>query len=175
MNNKNKIKYFLFGILFIVLTTVDQITKQLVVSRMDLNRRYSVVNNIVSFEYLENRGVAFGIFSNKLSFITIITFAIIAVIIYCMIALEKAILSHPKYSKKFTLLQFIFVLLTSGAAGNAIDRIRLGYVIDFISVDFMTFPTFNVADCFVTVGAFVLFIIIMFFINDEEFNSIKKI
>lgn len=175
MKNINKSKHILFSVLFIFLTAIDQMSKQLVVNKLDLDRRYSIIKGIISFEYLENRGVAFGIFSGKLSFITILSIVIIMIIIYCIFSLEKSIIFHPEYIKKFTIIQFIFVVLISGAVGNVIDRIRLGYVIDFISFDFITFPTFNIADCFVTVGAFVLLIFIMFFMNDDEFNSIKKI
>lgn len=167
------IKYSLICLVVFILAFVDQITKYLVVNKLDLSKRYSVVKGIISFEYLENRGVAFGLFSGRLNLITILTVVIVLAIIYVIFILDKAINNNPNCFKKFTMLQFVCAALIAGAIGNSIDRIRLGYVVDFISTDFIEFPTFNVADCYVTVGAAVLFVVIMFFISDDEFDSIK--
>ena len=68
--------------------------------------------------------------------------------------------------KKFHILYVLFGVLAGGAVGNMIDRIRLGYVVDFIYVSLINFPIFNVADIFVTCGA--LLFIIVFFVSKGE-------
>ena len=70
--------------------------------------------------------------------------------------------------KKYRWLRFILVLLTAGALGNLIDRLRLNYVIDFFYFELINFPIFNVADIYVTVGMALLLILVLFYYKEEE-------
>ena len=66
-------------------------------------------------------------------------------------------------------------LLVSGAAGNFIDRVRFGYVRDFIYFKLINFPVFNVADCYVTVSVVLLIILILFVYKEDDFEFFKDI
>ena len=66
----------------------------------------------------------------------------------------------------------VLSVIVGGAAGNMIDRIFRGFVIDFIMLDFINFPIFNVADIFVCVGLFILVILIIFKYKDKDFDFI---
>lgn len=166
-------KYLCLSILVITLVAIDQISKYLVITKMSPKKNYSIVKRIFSFEYLENRGVAFGILSGKMYLITIFVIIVMIALIYGVYILENAIMKNGSIFKKFTLIQIICSFLIAGAVGNVIDRIRLGYVIDFIKFDFIDFPTFNVADCYVTVAAAVFFVVLVFFVSEDELNLIK--
>lgn len=59
-------------------------------------------------------------------------------------------------------------MIASGAIGNMIDRVNLGYVVDFIYVSAINFPIFNVADCYVTVATILLALVILFYYQEED-------
>jgi len=82
---------------------------------------------------------------------------ILAVVIYMTV-------KRPKNKIFVTALTFMM----GGAVGNVVDRIRLGYVIDFFDFRLIDFPVFNVADCFITVGAIVFAVFIIFFSDKEK-------
>ena len=125
---------------------LDQVTKLLVINFLDKNEPFIVINGIFRFSYVENRGAAFGSFSdNRWVFMIISTVTILALLIYMW-------KFRPDSRLACTALSFII----GGGIGNMIDRIYLGYVVDFI--DFYAFPNlwkwvFNVADSFVCIGA----------------------
>ena len=133
-------------VLMIVSVIVDQVTKYLVVSNMELYESIDVIPGVFRFTYIHNDGAAFGSLDNaRWIFMILSTVAIVAILGY---------LFWKKPQDKLLLSSLI--LITSGGIGNMIDRIRLGYVIDFI--DFCAFPKiwmwiFNVADVCVCVGA----------------------
>ena len=148
MNKKKCLKYSVLSILTIFLILFDQFAKHLVVNKLDLEKNHTVIHNIFSFEYLENRGIAFGIMSGKMTLITIVVLIVVMLIVYMVFALENAISQNSRLFFKFSFIQVLCSFMIAGAIGNLIDRIRLGYVIDFIKFDFVDFPTFNVADCY---------------------------
>ncbi len=74
--------------------------------------------------------------------------------------------------KKYRWLRFILVLLTAGALGNLVDRLRLNYVIDFFYFELINFPIFNVADIYVTVGMGLLLILVLFYYKEEELEML---
>ena len=78
--------------------------------------------------------------------------------------------------KRFFLMRTVAVLLAAGAVGNLIDRMRYSYVVDFLYFKLIDFPVFNVADCYVTVGAVLLAVLILFVYKEEElgFLSLKR-
>ena len=90
-----------------------------------------------------------------------------------IIKIEKAIIRTNDKIKLFSIIQFLLVLLAAGALGNLVDRLRFGYVVDFIQFEFMDFPIFNIADCYVTVSALLLVVILLFFIKEEDIGKIK--
>lgn len=131
--------------IFIVVSAVlllDQLTKFIVARELILGQSVPVIKGVLHFTLLYNRGAAFGILKNQLSFF-ILTSAIAAVLI--IISLKK---------NKRTVYNFSLGLMLAGALGNLIDRLFLGHVVDFI--DFRIWPVFNVADSAITIGAILL-------------------
>ena len=132
-------------VLILVGVGLDQLTKYLVVSNMALHESIDIIPGVFRFTYIQNDGAAFGSLDNaRWVFMVLSTVAIIGILVYMF---------WKKPQNKLMLSALI--LIVSGGIGNMIDRIALGYVIDFL--DFCAFPkvwmwVFNVADSFVTVG-----------------------
>ncbi|TCT14949.1 signal peptidase II [Natranaerovirga pectinivora] len=153
-----------FIIAVFVLVGIDQITKYLAIEHLMNTRGIPIIKDVFELVYVENRGAAFGIMQNRVMFFVIITFAILGFIIYYYNKIPK--------EKKYNYIRFCLILIVSGAIGNLIDRIFLGYVVDFIYFKLIDFPVFNIADIYVTVGAILTFILIIFvYKNDEFFNK----
>jgi len=127
--------------------TIDQLTKALLASAVASGRlgsRVEVFDDWLALEYAENRGAAFGLFSGLGPILTGVSVAILAGLLWHY--LRQA---HP------ALWQTLAIgAITGGAAGNLLDRIRLGHVIDFIAVG--SWPNFNVADSAITLGSLAL-------------------
>ncbi len=153
----------IFAIIVIVLILLDQISKFAAVKYLKPIGNFTVIEGILDFTYVENRGAAFGIMQNhRWIFITVTLIITIALIIY-------KIKSRPKDK----VLNTSLCLIISGALGNLIDRIFRGYVVDMLEVTFIEYPVFNVADCFVVTGAILLSIYILFFYKEPE-KEMKK-
>jgi len=145
--------------LMALLVATDQISKYLVVKHIFPISTYSVVHGVFSLTYVENTGAAFGIFPGGG-----VVFLILSVVI--VIGICAYYISLPKggvYKK----MRFALILILSGAVGNLIDRIRLGYVVDFLHLTFVDFPVFNVADSLVVCGTIFLAILLFFFVKNE--------
>lgn len=136
-------------ICFIVL--IDQISKNYIYqNKVQYDNIVSVIEGILNFTYVENTGIAFGIFSDfdglKVVFIVVpilITFYLFS------------LLNNKEFQNPFSHISLLLII--SGAIGNIIDRIFRGYVIDFIQFDIDIFPyIFNIADSSVTIGLLLL-------------------
>ena len=154
-------------LIVIAAIAADQITKFLAVKYLaPAGEPVSVIEGIFRFSYVENKGAAFGMLDNhRWIFMVISTVAIVAIVYYACIW---------KGRPKNMWVRVALALITGGGIGNMIDRVRLGYVIDFL--DFCAFPNiwpwvFNVADAFVCVGAA---IIIVYLIAELISESRKK-
>lgn len=148
----------LFTIITILLIICDQVSKIAVVKFLKPVGSTEVIKNIFSLTYVENRGAAFGIMQNsRWIFIT-------ATIIITLVLIVYKIKTKPE-SK---LINTSLCLLISGAFGNLIDRTVRGYVVDMLEVTFINYPVFNVADCFVVIGAILLAVYILFVYKEPE-------
>jgi signal peptidase II len=122
---------------------IDQISKLIIQGSIELNRGRPVIEGILNIVYYRNDGAAFGILKGMNSvFIVIIIIAIGFILMYYR---------HFRYN---LWMKISLGFLLGGALGNLIDRIRIGYVIDFIH--FRWWPAFNFADASVCVGAVML-------------------
>ena len=130
----------MFYLISSILVLLDQLSKLL--AMVFFKKPLVIVNNFLSLSYLENRGAAFGLFSNYPFLLILVGFLTLVFMIFL----------YSKFNKTYYLIPF--AILFAGACSNFIDRIFRGYVIDFISFSF--FPTFNFADIFINVGVFVL-------------------
>lgn len=131
----------------------DQITKYLIRINMTLNQTIPIFDNIFHITYVRNYGAAFSILTGKQFFlIGATTVALISILVFIVIKKKH---NHPMLSLSLS-------IIAGGGFGNLIDRIRLGYVVDFF--DFRVFPIFNVADIFVCIGCGLL-VIYLFFVE----------
>ncbi|HAK39700.1 lipoprotein signal peptidase [Streptococcus infantarius subsp. infantarius] len=156
MKNYRKLYFPLAAVMLILL---DQLSKQWIVNHIPLNAIRKCVPGIFSLTYLRNYGAAFSILQNQQWFFTVITLAVVGAACYYFI---------KNINGNFWFL-FGLLLIISGGIGNFIDRLRLGYVIDMVHLDFMNFAIFNVADSYLTVGVVILFITLW----KEEENGIN--
>lgn len=145
--------YFIIAIIIIIL---DQITKFAAVKFLRDNSPYVVIKDFFQLYYVENTGAAFGIFKNcRILFIIVSILVIIFVILFMF-----KYLNTLNNTMKIALALFI-----GGSIGNLIDRIRIGYVVDFISFKLpfgYDFPVFNVADTFIVISTILIMVMILF-------------
>jgi len=155
----------ILGIVMVfVLVLIDQLTKQSAVTKL-MNGDYVVIKGILRFHYLENRGVAWGMFAGKVTLFVVITSVM-------MLAIGYIYFKVP-ITKRFLFIRLVCISLCAGAIGNLIDRVKNQYVIDFICFDFINFPVFNVADIYVTVSAIAFLILVLFYYKEDEFDFLK--
>ena len=143
-------------IIFITVTAVvllDQATKAGIASKMLLYDSSIIINGLLNITHVRNPGAAFGFLSHaspvfRSAFFILTTVSAIGLIFY-YIAMSK---------ENETCLVFALSLILGGAAGNLIDRVRFGEVVDFIDVYWKTYhwPAFNVADSFIFLGVLLL-------------------
>lgn len=134
---------FFYIFLVLVIIAFDLVTKHLAFSLLPSGVVLSVIPDILSFTCVRNEGAAFGILDGARVFFIVLT---VIVAVWAFIYIYK---TRPKSLLEKLSLSF----LIGGGLGNFIDRLFLGYVRDFIMVDFIDFPVFNIADCFVCIGA----------------------
>ncbi len=143
------------GIIIVILgLIIDRTTKWWAISTLKGTEGITIIKNFFTFDYLENRGAAFGMLQNKLWLFIVITIIVILGMIFYLF----------KYRPKYKLVYVSIAMIISGAIGNLIDRIGYTYVVDFIMLhykDIYYFPTFNVADMLVCIGTFFLLICIL--------------
>lgn len=147
--------YILTVILGFVL---DFFTKKWAVSALKGKDGIDVINGVFRFSYVENRGAAFGILQNRRFVFIALTLVITAVLVLYVF----------KNKNSGAFLKFGAALVVSGALGNLADRIILGYVVDFLDFCLISFPVFNVADCFVCIGAAMLAVYYIFIEKDSS-------
>lgn len=137
----------IFFIVFLI--ACDQISKLAVLKRLHQTDSIPVINNVFHITLVYNTGSAFGVFREYnwiLSYVSV--FAIILILYMLM--------RRPRFSSRLYMhmWQYSLLCILSGATGNLIDRIKLGYVVDFL--DFRFWPVFNIADSLITCGVAVL-------------------
>lgn len=148
-------------VIAVVLIAVDQIVKNWAEDVLTKGE-IAVIEDVLYFKYAENTGVAFSMFSdNRWMLIGITSIMLIVVLAFFL---------SGKVTDK--LEQFSLALILAGGVGNLIDRISLGYVIDFIDVRIINFAIFNIADICICVGAFLLCVAV--YLSDKKEASEKK-
>ncbi len=127
---------------------VDQLTKWLVATTMTLGESIPLLEGVLHITYIHNRGAAFGMLADRRwVFLVVSSITIVAIIVFLCLTKIRDGLSLISLS-----------LILSGGIGNMIDRLALGYVIDFIDFRIINFAVFNGADSFVCVGAALFFL-----------------
>ena len=157
-------QYLFMGLFAAGIVVADQFTKYLTVANIPLHGHVDVFPGVVCFTYVRNTGAAWSSFEGMIWLFALIFAALTIVIIW-------------EFSKKrlpFTTLErWCIAAIYGGGLGNMIDRLRLGFVVDMIKTEFIEFPVFNVADCFITCGC-ILLLIHLFLVNKEFWKEEKK-
>lgn len=152
------------AVIFALLLLADQLTKLWAVKILKPMGSIPIIRNVLEIYYVENRGAAFGIMQNRQWFFLIITVAVLVGLIW--------ISGKIPDEKHFAPLRVCLYFVGAGAVGNMIDRIFRKYVVDFIYFSLINFPVFNVADIYVTVAAFLLVVLMLFFYQEEDLDRV---
>ena len=151
---KKDILFFIVGIITSVfLTFVDLFTKQIIINNVRFNSEIVVIKNFFSITHIRNSGAAWGIFSSETDILSIVTIICSLLIVYFIYA---STVNKP--------MMFCLSAILAGACGTLIERLRLGYVTDFLAFDIFgyKFPNFNFADICITVGCFAMLFYVVF-------------
>lgn len=163
MNNFKKIMYGVAAFVAVLLLTgLDQYTKHLAATKLPGNT-FVLIDGVFELRYLENRGSAFGMLQNRIPLLLIVSVFVLILAIFYFVKLP--------WTKKMNGVRVLMVFIAAGGIGNMIDRMCLGYVVDFFYFKLINFPIFNVADIYVTVSIIILFILVLFFFHEEELES----
>ncbi len=156
--------YIFMAVMAVCILAADQITKLLVVANIPLHQTVPFIPGVLSLTYVQNDGAAFSMLEGQ-HWLFALVFAVFAAFI---------IWEFPKKRLPLkTFERFCIVAVFAGGLGNMIDRLRLGYVVDMLQTEFMDFPVFNVADCFITCGCIALMAHLVFF-NREFWKDETK-
>ena len=130
------------------LVAIDQVIKIAVVNRFAAGGSMDILFGLIRIRYVENTGAAFSSMQNQTVFLTIFTAVVIVMFIF--------LLMTKKIKPGF--IYWCVAVVIAGGAGNFVDRVARGFVVDYIEPTFVNFAVFNFADCCVTVGAALLII-----------------
>jgi len=152
------------------LLAADLVSKHYVAAALAPNGSYEAIKDVLTFRYSENRGAAFGIFTDSRVFLCVF----VGVVILGLIAFMIYTIAKKKYKEKGGMfLQVALSMILAGGIGNLVDRIALGYVRDFIEYTFIytlfkrDFAICNLADVFLTVGVIMVVIYLIVMMVDE--------
>ena len=156
--------FIVFLIFAIAIVVADQLTKLWVVAQIPLYSQVEALDGLFHLTYVRNFGAAFSSFQGMRWVFVVLFVLLTAALLY-------------EYFKKpmpfSTFERWCLAAIWGGGLGNVIDRVRLGYVVDMIEVEFITFPVFNVADCFITCGCIALMVSLILF-NKGFWKEDKK-
>ena len=156
--------YLLMALFAGGVVALDQWTKALTVANIPLHSRAPFWDGLFRLTYVRNTGAAFSSYLGQQWL-----FALIFAAFTLLLVLE---LKNNKMGFK-PFERWCLAAIWAGGLGNMIDRVRLGFVVDMIELEFMRFPVFNVADCFITCGC-VLLIAHLILFNKAFFKDEKK-
>lgn len=161
-------QFLLMSLFALGIVGVDQWTKYLVLENIPFHGNVEAIPGLFHLTYVRNTGAAFSAFEGAQWLFAIIFLVLTVAIFY-------------EYFKKplpFTRFErWMIAAIYGGGIGNMIDRVRFGYVVDMIEVDFMNFAVFNVADCFITCGCIAMVVSLIFFNKKfwkDEKNGIDR-
>lgn len=154
-------------IIILAVVLLDQLTKYFSVLCLSGIPTFTVIENVLNFTYVENRGAAFGMLAdNRAVFMIISSVGIVALFVWLVV-------SKPKSAWMRVGISFVI----GGGIGNMIDRIGRGFVVDMIDCRFIDFYVFNVADSFVCIGCgmIILALIIEMIVEQKQKSKEKTV
>ncbi|MBE6719765.1 MAG: signal peptidase II [Ruminococcaceae bacterium] len=155
----HKKKHISCSVMILLIIAFDQITKYLATAQLKGGKTVQFIPDVVQFRYAENTGMAFSLLSGARWIFIVLTVAVCVGVLWYMFS-DRC---------KNLWLYWSLGVVVSGGLGNLIDRIRFGYVVDFIEPTFMNFAVFNIADSAVTLGAasMIIYLVLDLFKKDE--------
>lgn len=148
------------AVLLAVLLFADQFTKYLTVLKLKGQAAYVLIDGVLELQYLENRGSAFGMLQGQKLLILVVDVLFMAILFFVLLKLPE--------DRKYIKLHVLLTMVMAGGVGNMVDRLRLDYVVDFISFVLINYPIFNVADIYIVVAVILLFILFVFVYKEED-------
>lgn len=153
-------------IIIFILTFLDQGSKYLILTHLRNKPDVLLIPGVLQLRYIENRGMAFGLFEDRIP-----VFVILCLLFFCVFIYVYARIPETRFYLPLTAISLVMV---SGAMGNFIDRVFRGYVVDFIYFSLIDFPVFNIADVYVVCSGILLIIMVCFkYKNDEDYDFLK--
>lgn len=133
--------------LFLIMLVIDQYTKFIINTSFYIGETVAIIEDFFHLTYVENRGIAFGLFQGKIDIVSIFaTVAIVCILIHIF-----------KNFYKITIFERVaYIMILSGAIGNMIDRLIRGFVIDMLDFRGLWSFVFNFADVWINLGIFLL-------------------
>ena len=169
MHERKKIakgKMIVFCLLLIAVAVFfDQFSKYMAVTHLKDQNAYVLIDKVLELYYIVNTGSSWGMLAGQKILILFISVIIIAL---CLFMIAKS----PD-DVKYIPFNISLSMIIAGGIGNGIDRIRFSYVIDFIYFKAINFPVFNVADIFVTCGAVLFILLILFKYKEKDLYFMK--
>jgi len=145
----------IYALLIAAIVIGDQIVKYLTVTYIPVGGSVTFIPGFMDFTHVQNTGAAFSMFNSATWLLAILSAVMAAVVIFLLFKYRKKVNSK--------LFDTAMIFIAGGAIGNLIDRVAQGYVTDMMQFAFVDFAIFNVADCFVTIGAVLLGVWVIWF------------
>ena len=165
-NQKSKRKWMLIFLVVALLTiAADQFTKHLTLLYLKDQAPFSIIDGVLELHFFANTGIAWSMLEGQLLFIIFMGIVFLSVMLIFVCKLPD--------KKKFHILYVLCGLLAGGALGNMTDRIRLGYVVDFIYFSLINFPVFNVADCCIVISIIWACILFLFIYKEDDLSFLN--
>jgi len=157
-------QFLLMGLMALGIVAADQLVKLWVVANIPLYGTVDAIDGLFHLTYVQNTGAAFSSFQGMQWLFALVFLLFTAAVIWEFSGKRLPFTGFERW---------LIAAIYAGGLGNMIDRLRLGYVVDMIRVEFMEFPIFNVADCFITCGCVLLIVHLVFF-NRAFWKEEKK-
>ena len=160
------VKHLLRGVILpLFLIAAGQFSKILAVRDLKGKSPKELIPGVLGLSYVENRGMSFGLLQGQRVLFIVITVLICLFLIWVYLRIPD--------TKRFRPLSVCVLLIFAGAVGNFIDRARQGFVVDFLELRFMSFPVFNIADCYISWTAVFLAFLLLFHYKEDELKEIR--
>ncbi len=145
--------YLPLGLFALLVVALDQLSKFLVLEHLSLGEVVPCVNGLFHLTYVQNFGAAFSMLQGH-RWLFIAVFILFVGLLYW--GIQKKVLPFSRFE------MWCLAAVIGGGLGNILDRVFRSFVVDMIAVEFIDFPVFNVADCFITCGAIALIVHLVF-------------
>ncbi len=160
----SRVRFLIYALFALAAALVDQVTKLLVLQHIPLGSTVKGIDGLVHLTYVQNTGAAFSSFEGQ-QWLFLLVFLLFTAAVIWEFSTNK--MGFSRFER------WCIAAIYAGGLGNMIDRVRLGYVVDMIELEFVSFPIFNIADCFITCGCIAM-IVSLLFVNRNFWKDEKK-